>query len=171
VSFGWPQGTAPFASFVAGALSALTVISAIFARPQHGASHRDADPSKREFGTVSVDDSLCTSSDGEPDFQRDMRSGMARMMIKMHEPGYSGNVDIDFLAMMIPHHQGAVDMARLELLHGRDPSARQLAEEIIATQTIEVEGMTRRLAAVRRQRTGDHVIEFPSLGGLRGPGP
>ena len=61
-------------------------------------------------------------------FQRDMDESMARMMQAMHSPGYAGQADQDFLAMMIPHHAGAVDMARLVLQHGRDPVTRQLAE-------------------------------------------
>lgn len=101
-------------------------------------------------------------------FQRDMNAGMARMMQDMHSPGYSGDADADFLAMMIPHHAGAVDMARLVLQHGHDPATRQLAEEIIATQTIEIESMTRRLAALRQPGVG-RPAEFPALGGTRGP--
>ena len=101
-------------------------------------------------------------------FQRDMNAGMARMMQDMHSPGYSGDADADFLAMMIPHHAGAVDMARLVLQHGHDPATRRLAEEIIATQTVEIESMTRRLAALRRPDAG-RSTEFPALGGTRGP--
>ena len=94
---------------------------------------------------------------------------MARMMQDMHGPGYVGNADIDFLAMMIPHHAGAVDMARLVLQHGRDPATRQLAEEIIAGQTTEIESMQRRLAVLRQRSGGAAGAEFPSLGGTRGP--
>ena len=94
---------------------------------------------------------------------------MARMMQDMHGPGYVGNADIDFLAMMIPHHAGAVDMARLLLQHGRDPATRQLAEEIIAGQTSEIESMQRRLAVLRQRPGGSAAVEFPSLGGTRGP--
>ena len=103
-----------------------------------------------------------------PGFQREMDLGMARMMHDMHAPGDSGNADIDFLAMMIPHHAGGVDLARLVLQHGRDPATRRLAEEIIAGQTIEIEGMTRRLAARRQQAFSGDAQEFPSLGGTRG---
>ena len=94
-------------------------------------------------------------------FQREMDESMARMMQDMHGPGYVGQADIDFLAMMIPHHAGAVDMARLVLQHGRDPA--------IAGQTIEIESMTRRLAALRKPSGTGSAAEFPSLGGTRGP--
>lgn len=102
-------------------------------------------------------------------FQRDMDESMARMMQAMHSPGYAGQADQDFLAMMIPHHAGAVDMARLVLQHGRDPATRQLAEEIISGQTIEIESMTRRLAALRQRPAAGAAAEFPALGGTRGP--
>ena len=101
-------------------------------------------------------------------FEREMNAGMARMMADMHAPGYSGQADADFLAMMIPHHAGAVDMARLVLQHGRDPVTRQLAADIIASQTIEIESMTRRLAVLRQPAAGRRS-EFPALGGTRGP--
>lgn len=103
-----------------------------------------------------------------PDYQQEMDAGMAVMMEAMHAPGYSGNPDVDFLAMMVPHHQGAVDMARLVLQHGRDPVTRQLAEEIIAGQTIEIDSMQRRLVLLRKE-VGAQAPEFPSLGGTRGP--
>ena len=102
-------------------------------------------------------------------FQREMDQGMARMMQDMHAPSYSGDADIAFLAMMIPHHAGAVDMARLVLQHGRDPATRQLADEIIATQTVEIESMTRRLAVLRQGGAADLTPAYPSLSGTRGP--
>jgi uncharacterized protein (DUF305 family) len=98
-------------------------------------------------------------------FEREMDAGMAAMMKAMHGPGYSGRPDVDFLAMMIPHHEGAVEMARLELLHGSDPVTRRLAEDIIASQRVEIEGMRRRLAQLT---SGERREEFPELGGTRG---
>ena len=100
-------------------------------------------------------------------FQSEMDAGMHRMMERMHAPGYSGNADVDFLAMMIPHHEGAVEMARLLLIHGRDPATRRLAEEIIAGQSVEIQAMQRRLAILRGE-IKPAEREFPELGGTRG---
>ena len=103
-------------------------------------------------------------------FADQMNTGMERMMRDMHAPGYTGNPDADFLAMMIPHHEGAVEMARLVLVHGRDPATRRLAEDIIASQTVEIEAMRRRIVLLKTLpsvRDG----EFPELGGTRGSVP
>jgi hypothetical protein len=118
---------------------------------------------------AAVADSLCTSPGPTSKFQHDMAVGMDRMMADMHAPGYSGDVDVDFLAMMVPHHEGAVDMARLVLEHGRDPATRRLAEEIIAGQTIEIESMQRRLSVLRSASGAYADSDFPALGGTRGP--
>ena len=100
-------------------------------------------------------------------FEADMDVGMARMMQDMHGPGYTGNPDRDFLAMMIPHHEGAVDMARLVLIHGRDPLVRQLAEEIIASQTVEIAGMRARMAVLLKGPNPEPG-GYPALGSVRG---
>jgi len=54
---------------------------------------------------------------------------------------YSGNPDADFALMMIPHHQGAIEMAEVELQFGADSRLRRLAQEIIVTQQSEIEVM------------------------------
>lgn len=101
-------------------------------------------------------------------FMRDMDRDMAKMMNDMHSPGYTGNWDIDFLAMMIPHHQGAIDMAKLVLVHGKDPLTRTLAEEIIASQQVEIDAMKARLKMLRSGAADSNVDGYPSLSGTRG---
>lgn len=103
-------------------------------------------------------------------FANEMNAGMAKMMHDMHAPGYTGDPDVDFLAMMIPHHEGAVDMARLVLQHGDDPVTRKLAEDIIASQRVEIEGMQRRLTDLKRGVSRDAPGGYPALGGTRGSG-
>jgi uncharacterized protein (DUF305 family) len=103
-------------------------------------------------------------------FARQMDAGMNKMMNDMHAPGYTGNPDVDFLAMMIPHHEGAVEMARLVLIHGKDPLTRRLAEEIIASQSAEIAAMKQRVAILRR--TDDPNPDgFPAIHGTRGVKP
>lgn len=100
-------------------------------------------------------------------FIQEMNDDMAKMMRDMHAPGYTGRPDVDFLAMMIPHHRGAIDMARAVLRHGDDPLTRQLAEEIISGQQAEITAMMARLAIL--QRGPDPAPGgFPALGGTRG---
>src|SRR5512134_2514793 len=89
------------------------------------------------------------------DFSAQMAAGMDKMMRDMHAARPTGDPDVDFLAMMIPHHEGAVEMARLVLVHGRDPATRALAEGIIASQVVEIDGMRRRLAMLRANPAGD----------------
>ncbi len=59
---------------------------------------------------------------------------------------FTGNADVDFIKGMIPHHQGAVDMAKIILEHGTDPEMKKLAEGIIAAQEVEIKWMTDWLA-------------------------
>jgi uncharacterized protein (DUF305 family) len=102
------------------------------------------------------------------EFTAAMHASMEQMMREMHSARASGSADRDFLAMMIPHHAAAVEMARLQLLQGRDPLVRQLAEEIIAGQSTEIAAMQGRL---QRLRSGEGVSPdgFPALGATRGP--
>ena len=80
-------------------------------------------------------------------FASTMRSAMARMDNAMMAPA-SGDADRDFAAMMIPHHQGAVEMAEAELRFGNDPVLRRLAQGIIVEQRQEIAVMHQALAAL-----------------------
>lgn len=78
-----------------------------------------------------------------------MMSGMERMNQAMSAAPMTGDPDHDFMSMMIPHHQGAIDMAKTELQYGKDPKVRRLARGIIAAQEKEIAEMKRWLAGRR----------------------
>ena len=75
-----------------------------------------------------------------------MDDAMTVMNDGMGRAPMNGNPDHDFAAMMIPHHQGAVDMAKAVLLYGKNPVLRRLAQEIIVTQGSEIAVMRAELA-------------------------
>jgi Domain of unknown function (DUF305) len=74
---------------------------------------------------------------GPDGFRVMIAAAVARMHVAMDVP-FSGDADRDFARMMIPHHQGAIDMALAELRFGRDKRLRRLAQEIIVDQQQEI---------------------------------
>lgn len=68
---------------------------------------------------------------------------------KMHAAmaiDFTGNADVDFVRGMIAHHQGAIDMAKVELEHGKDADIRKLAQDVITAQEGEIAMMKEWLA-------------------------
>ena len=74
-------------------------------------------------------------------FDAAMATAMKRMDIAMGKAPMTGNADLDFTAMMIPHHQGAIAMAESEIVYGHDRRLKRLAQEIIVTQKSEIQVM------------------------------
>ncbi len=70
-------------------------------------------------------------------FRAMMNDAVARMHAAMNVP-FTGDADHDFARMMIPHHQGAIDMALVELRYGKDERLKRLAQEIIVSQQQEI---------------------------------
>ena len=83
-----------------------------------------------------------SSASGSADMKQSMMSGMDSMQ-KMQ---MSGDTDKDFAMMMKVHHQGAVDMAQMELAHGKSPIMKAMAKNIIAAQKKEIAQFDRWLA-------------------------
>ena len=87
---------------------------------------------------------------GSPDANwSELVASMDKMHMAMEAVKHSGDHDIDFVSLMVPHHQAAIDMAKTQLLHGKDPQMRRLAQEIITDQQLEIELMERWLTQQR----------------------
>ncbi|HEY0797233.1 MAG TPA: DUF305 domain-containing protein [Acidisarcina sp.] len=71
----------------------------------------------------------------------ELMDGMSAMHLAMGNIQPSGDRDVDFVSLMVPHHQAALDMARTELRYGKDSQMRRLAQEIVADQQSEIELM------------------------------
>jgi len=69
---------------------------------------------------------------------RAMMQGMDSMSKAMNAAPMTGDPDRDFIAMMIPHHQGAIDMAKVELRYGKDKALLKLSRDIVAAQAKEI---------------------------------
>jgi uncharacterized protein (DUF305 family) len=71
----------------------------------------------------------------------ELLGSMQKMHAAMGSVEDSGNVDVNFVRLMVPHHQAAMDMAKTQLLYGKDPQIRRMAQEIITDQQSEIELM------------------------------
>ena len=71
----------------------------------------------------------------------ELMASMSRMHAAMASVKRSEDSDVDFVKLMLPHHQAALDMAKTQLIYGKDPQMRRLAQEIITDQQSEIELM------------------------------
>ena len=89
-----------------------------------------------------VDDDDQNQRNADPNWS-ELIVSMDKMHMAMGAVRPSGDTDIDFVRLMLPHHQAAIGMAKTQLLYGKDPQMRRLAQEIITDQQSEIELMQR----------------------------
>jgi len=94
------------------------------------------------LSSMAVASQVGLPTESEKSFLASTHASMRTMMAGMARAP-QGNVDQDFIGQMIPHHQGAIDMARAELLYGRNEQLRRIAQEIIVEQQAEILVMQR----------------------------
>lgn len=127
--FRWSVGS-HLAAIAVGAVAATAYLSVHSATPQSLADYI-AKVCAKAFGSAPAN---------EAPYLAENVSAMTKMMIDMGiKP--SGDVDTDFVGMMVPHHQGAIEMAQAELRYGRNEPLRRMAQEIIVTQLQEITAM------------------------------
>jgi hypothetical protein len=113
---------------------------------------------------------------GEADFLKENETAMDKMMAAMAVKP-TGDVDRDFVAMMTPHHQGAIDMAVIELRFGKNEALRRIAQEIIVDQMQEIDAMKLAIgdevtasmpAPTRPEPAPDHMdMQMDMSGGMK----
>jgi uncharacterized protein (DUF305 family) len=119
-----------FAAIVVGAVAAAAYLT-VYPKSQHSLADYISSICAKSFGSAPA---------AEAPYLAENVSAMTKMMIDMGiRP--SGDVDTDFVAMMVPHHQGAIEMAKAELRYGRNETLRRMAQEIIVTQLQEITAM------------------------------
>ena len=121
------------------AAAALTTVAAVaWAQMNHG-SHGGGMMMNMDQMQSMMESMMPAEGDSEStkDFKQADMGMMQGMAVE-----YTGNADVDFRLKMIPHHQGAIDMAKVALEHGTDPETKALAEAIIAAKEREIAEMT-----------------------------
>lgn len=120
-------------------LAALALPTAAYAQEDHS-----------QHTMTAADGAAKAYMDGMTKMSRDMNAAM------------TGDADIDFAAMMIPHHQGAIDMAKTQLKYGKDPDLRELSKAIVSAQESEIAFMKGWLDKHPKPSDLTHAHHMPS---------
>ncbi len=111
------------------------------------------------------------SSDNKMEEKKSSMSSMDAMnsmMDKMHAMKMAGNMDVDFVNMMIVHHQSAIDMSKNEIITGKDEKVKKMAENIIKDQAREIEAMQKWLDANKDKKSAGGDNSMKLMGSMKG---
>jgi Domain of unknown function (DUF305) len=114
------------------------LISAESSPPQSGGQTQNDGNQQVGNHNKSIQGSENNRRDAATQDWAELMTGMKTMDVAMGSVKRSGDSDVDFVKLMLPHHQAAIDMAKTQLLHGKDPQMRRLALEIITDQQSEI---------------------------------
>jgi uncharacterized protein (DUF305 family) len=114
------------------------LISAESSPPQSGGQTQNDGNQQVGNHNKSIQGSENNRRDATTQDWAELMTGMKTMDVAMGSVKRSGDSDVDFVKLMLPHHQAAIDMAKTQLLHGKDPQMRRLALEIITDQQSEI---------------------------------
>ena len=123
---------------------ALTLFAVLLAATAPALAQDGAMPALPEICTVNAEHTMAAAAHQmTPTDQAhaDLALGMDEMNTEMMKGMTASDIDVAFVCGMIPHHQGAINMAKAELAHGDDPWAKEMAEKVIAAQEQEIAEM------------------------------
>lgn len=130
-----------FASLLICAAAAATCSAPLSALAQQAASMPGMNNMTHMSSTAEAQSAPASGKTATGDSTAAFKAADERMMTGMQGTAYTGNADEDFVAHMTPPHQGAVEMAQIELKYGKDAQLKRLAQNIISSQRKEIEFM------------------------------
>jgi len=155
-------GLNPLSLIVRNSLNSLSAIFIVFLSMLILSSCKKDSDMQDSMKDRSMKDSMKKDMDKSMDKNNVMDKKMTMMMNKMKEMKMSGNVDVDFVNMMIIHHQGAIDMATSEISAGKNDSIKSLARNIVKDQENEIATMRKWLEKNKDKKSssGDNSMKL-----------